>query len=597
MNKKAFTLVELIVVITILAVLATVAFVSFQWYAVSARDSARLADIKSIEKILELYNVRNDIYPSPDSKTNITYSGATAWTQWVFGTSSYTTSSSMSDVPVDPVTWLEYAYSVTATRKEYQLAAVLETLTASKLTSWTYAWTQEAEVYVKWNYNGKFLKVNIGNTSYLLGVPTILSSDISNPDLLEIINNQQLVYKGHKNLPASFSGSVYKSNGWFDFTPAKITLFEWNIKDLEISSVNRVTFLDNLQTNYTGTVIESETEIAQLLSVDSTSSDESSNYVARSLNNSLKTNIAIVQVAEEVIAPYINEEMCISTNWIWVPENIDPQWNGFCISPMIWKFEWLSWNGWWTTNGWWDASSVIDSWMSSKAALWQTRILDTPTGYACKSIGTALWGYVWSDTLTWRMQWLTDNGHNLASMQNIDWITGALPPTGSIPALYLSDCLDGVKDLTTDMDTITYAQYSQNDTSNNYYMHSQWGQIYQDRQQYLFEWTNKQGSHLPSLFTDHMYIYSSMSNPSYWSGALYGEYSTACFSGYIPADPLLGWNQDTFVAAINRSSHSTNILTINEWTACWDPQLGTTILQTYSSSQYVHQMARIIVRP
>jgi prepilin-type N-terminal cleavage/methylation domain-containing protein len=49
-NKKAFTLVELIVVITILAVLSTIAFISFQGYTMSARDSVRLADIKSIEK-------------------------------------------------------------------------------------------------------------------------------------------------------------------------------------------------------------------------------------------------------------------------------------------------------------------------------------------------------------------------------------------------------------------------------------------------------------------------------------------------------------------------------------------------------------------
>jgi hypothetical protein len=45
----------------------------------------------------------------------------------------------MSDVPVDPVTRLEYAYSVTSSRQEYQMAAVLENITSSKLTSSAHA--------------------------------------------------------------------------------------------------------------------------------------------------------------------------------------------------------------------------------------------------------------------------------------------------------------------------------------------------------------------------------------------------------------------------------------------------------------------------
>jgi hypothetical protein len=232
-----------------------------------------------------------------DNKTNITYSWATAWSQWVFGISSYSDSSSMSDVPVDPVTWLEYAYSVTASRQEYQIAAVLENIRSSKLTSSAHAWIQEAEVYVRWNYNGKFLKVRSNTTTYLLWVPSILASDITSVDaqniLTEIINNKKLVYKWYKNLPASYSGSVYNIDGWFDFTPAKLVLFEWDIKDLESNQTKRVTFLDNLQTNYIASEIASETDIVELLAVDSSSTSEANNYVATTLNNSLKTKISI----------------------------------------------------------------------------------------------------------------------------------------------------------------------------------------------------------------------------------------------------------------------------------------------------------------
>jgi hypothetical protein len=45
----------------------------------------------------------------------------------------------MSYVPVDPITGLEYAYSVTASRQEYELAAVLENPISSHLTSNTFA--------------------------------------------------------------------------------------------------------------------------------------------------------------------------------------------------------------------------------------------------------------------------------------------------------------------------------------------------------------------------------------------------------------------------------------------------------------------------
>lgn len=302
MNKKAFTLVELIVVITILAVLATVAFVSFQWYAMSARDSARLSDLKSMTKVLELYNVRNGKYSYPDMKTNVTYSWTTAWSQWVFWKSSFSDFSSMSNIPVDPVTWLEYPYSITSSRQEYQIAAVLENVSASNILSNTYAWDQLAQVYIKWNYNGKFLKVRKNTTTYLLWVPSILASDIISSTALEdIITNKKLVYEGHKNLPASFSGSVYNIEGWFDFgwvpyVADRIVLFEWETSELETNPTARAQFFERLQASYSWSVISWESSISELLSINWSSSQVANNYVATTLNNTLKTNIPLVAV-------------------------------------------------------------------------------------------------------------------------------------------------------------------------------------------------------------------------------------------------------------------------------------------------------------
>ena len=80
-HSNAFTLIEVIIVITILATLASVSFVSFQQFSSSARDSQRLADIESITKTFEIYQVNSGSYPSPDNSFSVTYSGAKVWYQ------------------------------------------------------------------------------------------------------------------------------------------------------------------------------------------------------------------------------------------------------------------------------------------------------------------------------------------------------------------------------------------------------------------------------------------------------------------------------------------------------------------------------------
>jgi len=300
-KNKAFTLVELIVVITILAVLATVAFISFQWYAASSRDSVRLADMKSMEKVNTIFKQTTGKYPIPNDNTSITYSWSIAWMQWVFWQNSYWDMISMSNVPTDPLTQLPYAYSVTNTRQEYQMATVLENTVSLNLNSQTYAWDQIANVYIKWDYNGEFLKVQTGSLDYLLWVPSIIASDITSVDIIDIIDNQRLVYKWYSNLPVVYSWSVYDNNpvNGFPFIPNQVVLFEWDISDLESDINERTDFLDNLQTNYSGSIIASESNIAEIIAVDSNSSSAASNYVANVLNNILKTDIAVVEVVKE----------------------------------------------------------------------------------------------------------------------------------------------------------------------------------------------------------------------------------------------------------------------------------------------------------
>jgi len=64
-NKKAFTLVELIVVITILAILGTISFFALGGFVVSARDSNRISDVNSMKSVLENYSLQTGFYPAP----------------------------------------------------------------------------------------------------------------------------------------------------------------------------------------------------------------------------------------------------------------------------------------------------------------------------------------------------------------------------------------------------------------------------------------------------------------------------------------------------------------------------------------------------
>ncbi len=66
-NKKAFTLVELIIVITILAILATIAFLSFNSYTSNARDWSRVITLQMISEALEIAKIKQWNYPIPDS--------------------------------------------------------------------------------------------------------------------------------------------------------------------------------------------------------------------------------------------------------------------------------------------------------------------------------------------------------------------------------------------------------------------------------------------------------------------------------------------------------------------------------------------------
>jgi len=125
MNKKAFTLVELIVVIIILAILWTIAFISLQWYSKNARDSVRITDLSNISKQLELMLIKAWIVYIPENKVDITASWTVISYQWEMWLDTLN-KLRVNNWWLDPVDQTPYIYSTTKNLKQYELMWFLE---------------------------------------------------------------------------------------------------------------------------------------------------------------------------------------------------------------------------------------------------------------------------------------------------------------------------------------------------------------------------------------------------------------------------------------------------------------------------------------
>lgn len=277
MNKKAFTLVELIVVITILAILWTIAFISLQWYSKDARDSTRISDLNSIKSSLELYKLNTSSFPIPDNKTDVTYSWAIAWYQWTFWDNNTVNVEKLSEKPTDPLTFNEYAYSRTSFWNEYELATVLESwLSYNNISNtvnadWLAIWT----AYIIWNYNQKFLRTREWSVDYVLAVPSIISSDLSDATLESIIQNSNLVYNWYNNLPSNYDNTQFNRNPdvWFEFSLTNPLIFTWSVRDLTDVS-NQTIFVTNLKSAYSGSILETSNSYDDIISLDLSDEDE-----------------------------------------------------------------------------------------------------------------------------------------------------------------------------------------------------------------------------------------------------------------------------------------------------------------------------------
>lgn len=169
MNKKGFTMVELVTTITILAILGTISFLSFSSYVSGSRDSKRIIDLESISASLEIFYKKNSgIYPKPSDAIIISYTGATGL-RTPFSYLGFIKNSlrlDFNEIPRDPITSDYYAYGTTIDQKYYEIGATLENNSEIKKTSFLPIETTQASgeneySYIIGNYNLG------GNTLYL----------------------------------------------------------------------------------------------------------------------------------------------------------------------------------------------------------------------------------------------------------------------------------------------------------------------------------------------------------------------------------------------------------------------------------------------
>jgi len=128
MNKKGFTLIEILIVVGIIGILSSVVLIGLGPTQRLGRDARRLADLRNVQNALELYFNRCGYYPGgavqPTQPCGVRSSAPVSWSALndVMRQSGIVTGR----LPADPIPARSYGYGTNSIGTVYFLSAFLE---------------------------------------------------------------------------------------------------------------------------------------------------------------------------------------------------------------------------------------------------------------------------------------------------------------------------------------------------------------------------------------------------------------------------------------------------------------------------------------
>lgn len=119
-DKKGFTLIEILIVVAIIGLLSSVVLVGLGSFRARGRDARRISDLRQVQSGLELYYAKNQSYPA-----------AASWD--ALRTVLIAAGIGISDISNDPLTDRNYGYCKTTDNYNYAIAAYLEDIDSAAL--------------------------------------------------------------------------------------------------------------------------------------------------------------------------------------------------------------------------------------------------------------------------------------------------------------------------------------------------------------------------------------------------------------------------------------------------------------------------------
>ncbi len=355
MKRKWFTIPELLVTVTIIAVLFTIAFIAYGWYNSGARDTKRLEQIENIKKGVELYYLKASKYPDTTNGIVISYSWAELWKQGEFWDDSVRITWKLFWSFKDPKYNINYTYSVTANKKEYQIWAQFEwekAIAYNPLFETAFAAAEKVKLF--WNYNWLIAYTKTWSYSYILVAPSIITSDITYTNWSQIATSKKFSYSDLWWSPSSYKGTSWYQSNWLNLTITNPIIYSWATQDLW--KYTNIKLIDSsLRSIYSWSIIASKN--SDFLSSTGTS------YVK---------NILAEEIWINPIQPYYCKEILdawqSTGSWYYT---VDSDWAGWSDSYEVYCDMSTSWGGWtrigdnqierWDFNNWFDSPNWKES--------------------------------------------------------------------------------------------------------------------------------------------------------------------------------------------------------------------------------------------